>query len=119
MNKFCVKIDIELTAHYEEKEPIEITIRKYYDGGEKGDIKNVANGYARNFLLPRNLAVPYNEATVAIFENDSSNKRSNSSCAISVVVILYSPFKFFLFLFLLKQEYFEGSHQSLSCFLLL
>ena len=36
--------------------------------GEEGDVKNVANGYARNFLLPRNLAVPYNEATVAIFE---------------------------------------------------
>jgi large subunit ribosomal protein L9 len=25
--------------------------------GKKGDILNVANGYARNFLLPRNLAV--------------------------------------------------------------
>ncbi len=36
--------------------------------GEEGDVKNVANGYARNFLLPRNLAVPYNEATVLIFE---------------------------------------------------
>ncbi|MCF0241268.1 MAG: 50S ribosomal protein L9 [Treponema sp.] len=36
--------------------------------GEEGDVKNVANGYARNFLLPRNLAVPYNESTVAIFE---------------------------------------------------
>ena len=36
--------------------------------GEEGDVKNVANGYARNYLLPRNLAVPYNDATVAIFE---------------------------------------------------
>ncbi len=36
--------------------------------GEEGDVKNVANGYARNYLLPRDLAVPYNEATVAIFE---------------------------------------------------
>ena len=36
--------------------------------GEEGDVKNVANGYARNFLLPRNLAVPYNDATIAIFE---------------------------------------------------
>ena len=36
--------------------------------GEEGDVKNVANGYARNFLLPRNLAVPYNAATVALFE---------------------------------------------------
>jgi large subunit ribosomal protein L9 len=36
--------------------------------GEEGDVKNVANGYARNYLLPRNLAVPYNEITVAVFE---------------------------------------------------
>ncbi len=36
--------------------------------GEEGDVKNVANGYARNYLLPRNLAVPYNDATVMIFE---------------------------------------------------
>ena len=36
--------------------------------GEEGDIKNVANGYFRNYLEPRRLAVPYNEVTVAIFE---------------------------------------------------
>ena len=37
--------------------------------GEEGDVKVVANGYARNYLYPRNLAVPYNEATVALFES--------------------------------------------------
>lgn len=36
--------------------------------GEEGDIKVVANGYARNYLLPRALVVPYNEATAAVFE---------------------------------------------------
>lgn len=36
--------------------------------GEMGDEKNVANGYARNYLFPRGLAVPYNEQTVAYFE---------------------------------------------------
>ncbi|MBO4404632.1 MAG: 50S ribosomal protein L9 [Treponema sp.] len=36
--------------------------------GEMGDVKNVANGYARNFLFPRMLAVPYNPETVAYFE---------------------------------------------------
>lgn len=36
--------------------------------GEEGDVKVVANGYYRNYLYPRNLAVPYNEATVAYFE---------------------------------------------------
>lgn len=36
--------------------------------GEVGDVKNVAGGYARNFLFPRQLAFPYNEMTVAYFE---------------------------------------------------
>ncbi len=37
--------------------------------GEEGDVKTVANGYARNYLYPRNLAVPYNDMTVAFFES--------------------------------------------------
>jgi len=36
--------------------------------GEMGDVKNVANGYARNYLFPRSLALPYNDVTVAWFE---------------------------------------------------
>ncbi|MBE6353884.1 50S ribosomal protein L9 [Treponema sp.] len=37
--------------------------------GEMGDVKNVAAGYARNYLFPRSLAVPYNAETVAYFES--------------------------------------------------
>ena len=37
--------------------------------GEEGDVKMVADGQARNYLLPRVLAVPYNEVTVAMFES--------------------------------------------------
>ena len=37
--------------------------------GEEGDVKDVARGYARNFLFPRNIAVPYNERTVKLFES--------------------------------------------------
>jgi len=36
--------------------------------GEIGDVKDVAPGYARNFLLPRNLAVAYNDKTIHMFE---------------------------------------------------
>lgn len=36
--------------------------------GEIGDVKEVAPGYARNFLLPRGLAVAYNTKTVQSFE---------------------------------------------------
>ena len=37
--------------------------------GEEGDVKVVANGYARNYLFPRNLAVPYTDVPVAYFES--------------------------------------------------
>ncbi len=37
--------------------------------GEMGDVKNVANGYARNFLFPHMYAVPYTSETVAYFES--------------------------------------------------
>lgn len=37
--------------------------------GEVGDIKTVANGYARNYLFPRELAVPCNDETLAYFES--------------------------------------------------
>lgn len=37
--------------------------------GEEGDVKDVANGYARNYLFPRNFAVPCNEMTIAYFES--------------------------------------------------
>jgi large subunit ribosomal protein L9 len=36
--------------------------------GEEGDIKEVAKGYARNFLFPRGIALPYNERTLSLFE---------------------------------------------------
>ncbi len=37
--------------------------------GEEGDIKDVANGYARNFLLPKKLAVPHTRAFLAALEH--------------------------------------------------
>lgn len=37
--------------------------------GEEGDVKEVANGYARNYLLPRGLAMPYSKEAVAYFES--------------------------------------------------
>jgi large subunit ribosomal protein L9 len=36
--------------------------------GEEGDVKDVARGYARNFLFPRGIALPYNEGTIKLFE---------------------------------------------------
>jgi large subunit ribosomal protein L9 len=36
--------------------------------GEEGDVKEVAKGYARNYLFPRGIAVPYTDKTVQLFE---------------------------------------------------
>jgi len=36
--------------------------------GEEGDVKDVAKGYARNYLFPRGIAYPYNERTLKILE---------------------------------------------------
>ena len=37
--------------------------------GEEGDVKDVAKGYARNYLFPRGIALPYNDKTVKLFES--------------------------------------------------
>ena len=38
--------------------------------GEEGDVKDVADGYGRNYLLPKGMAVPYNKQNQAIFEHE-------------------------------------------------
>ncbi|MBF0317399.1 MAG: 50S ribosomal protein L9 [Nitrospirae bacterium] len=41
--------------------------------GSMGAIVNVANGYARNYLLPRNLAVEANERNLKALRHESRN----------------------------------------------
>jgi len=36
--------------------------------GEEGDIKEVAGGYARNYLLPKNFALPYTKQNLTQLE---------------------------------------------------
>ncbi len=40
--------------------------------GELGDVKDVAAGFARNYLLPRGLAFPYSPSVVNMFEKRKS-----------------------------------------------
>ncbi|GHV91493.1 hypothetical protein AGMMS50268_19960 [Spirochaetia bacterium] len=37
--------------------------------GEEGDVKDVAKGFARNYLFPRGIALPYTDSTVKLFES--------------------------------------------------
>lgn len=39
-----------------------------YNLGEEGDVREVASGYARNFLIPQGLALSYSNKNVAYFE---------------------------------------------------
>lgn len=50
-----------------------------YNLGEEGDICQVAPGYARNYLVPKNLAVPFNKTNLAVFESrkDAIQKRKS------------------------------------------
>jgi large subunit ribosomal protein L9 len=36
--------------------------------GEEGDVRDVAKGYARNYLFPRGIAFPYTESVISLFE---------------------------------------------------
>ncbi len=40
--------------------------------GELGDIKDVASGYARNFLFPRSLALAFSQKTMDLFKKRNS-----------------------------------------------
>ena len=40
--------------------------------GELGDVKDVAAGYARNFLFPRSLAFAKNAKSMALFEKSKA-----------------------------------------------
>ncbi|HUX13577.1 MAG TPA: 50S ribosomal protein L9 [Spirochaetia bacterium] len=37
--------------------------------GEEGDVRDVKRGFARNFLLPRSMAMPYNKQSMALVES--------------------------------------------------
>jgi large subunit ribosomal protein L9 len=37
--------------------------------GEEGDVRDVARGYARNYLFPRKIAFPYTETIIRLFES--------------------------------------------------
>jgi large subunit ribosomal protein L9 len=47
--------------------------------GEEGDVKDVATGYARNYLFPRQFAVPCNDMTLAYFETRKADIESKKA----------------------------------------
>lgn len=43
-----------------------ILVKDVINLGEEGDVKEVARGYARNFLYPKQFVVPYNKGNLAM-----------------------------------------------------
>jgi len=53
-----------------EEEPMKVILTEDLKGtGKKGDIIDVRDGYGRNFLLPRGLALPASEGNIKRFEH--------------------------------------------------
>ncbi|ANU26920.1 50S ribosomal protein L9 [Planococcus versutus] len=46
--------------------------------GKKGDIKNVADGYAHNFLLKNNLAIEANQATISKLDGQKKKEQKEA-----------------------------------------
>ena len=50
---------------------MEVILREHVDNlGRRGDVVKVADGYARNFLLPRKLALPVTEGNRKVIERE-------------------------------------------------
>ncbi|MGI8586076.1 MAG: 50S ribosomal protein L9 [Chloroflexia bacterium] len=53
--------------------------------GQSGDVKEVANGYARNFLFPRNLAIPATKGAIQEAANRRTSAERRTASQISAV----------------------------------
>ncbi len=51
-------------------------MKKIKDLGEEGDVVNVADGYARNYLFPHKLAAPVNAATRRQLERKIADRQA-------------------------------------------
>jgi large subunit ribosomal protein L9 len=52
---------------------MEVILREHVDNlGRRGEVVKVADGYARNFLLPRKLALPVTEGNRKVIERERS-----------------------------------------------
>ncbi len=43
--------------------------------GKRGDIVNVSDGFARNYLIPKKLAIPATESNLKAFQNEEKLRR--------------------------------------------
>ena len=59
---------------------MEVILREHVDNlGRRGDVVKVASGYARNYLLPRKLALPVTEASKRQIERERANAEARDA----------------------------------------
>jgi len=59
---------------------MEVILREHVDHlGRRGDVVKVAAGYARNYLLPRQLALPVTEASKRQIERERANAEARDA----------------------------------------
>jgi len=59
---------------------MEVILREHVDNlGRRGDVVKVASGYARNYLLPRKLALPVTEASKRQIERERTNAEARDA----------------------------------------
>jgi large subunit ribosomal protein L9 len=56
--------------------------------GKSGEVADVAEGYARNFLLPRNLAVEANKGALAVLESQRNAKVKREAQSLAEAKVL-------------------------------
>jgi large subunit ribosomal protein L9 len=59
---------------------MEVILREHVDNlGRRGDVVKVATGYARNYLLPRKLALPVTQASQRQIERERANAEARDA----------------------------------------
>ncbi len=59
---------------------MEVILREHVDNlGRRGDVVKVASGYARNYLLPRKLALPVTQASQRQIERERANAEARDA----------------------------------------
>jgi large subunit ribosomal protein L9 len=56
--------------------------------GRKSDVKDVSDGYARNFLLPRRMAAPATDAALGAISADKSRRERERAAEIAIYTSL-------------------------------
>ena len=65
---------------------MEVILREHVDNlGKRGDVVKVAAGYARNFLLPRKLALQVTEANKRQIERERASAEARESVDLAIV----------------------------------